>query len=722
VAVALIAVISWSVLVSAGAVTVSLVSSDLRRRLSPALPALGVMALMVVLHATSLLTSTRPGMVFAAVVLVGVAVLQWRRGQRWLPSSTVVWSVVVAALLGAVPFAVAVAPGLHVGRPTVVQPAWNNDAFAYVTVTDWLQEHRALDRPHVTHDPPVYGYTRTHIDSGLRIGEELVHAVMADVNGRDPAETWYTVMALWVLLLPGAYAAATDILGIGRLPGLIAGLLVGLSAPLLGQAFAQNSASLLGIALAPLVVALVIRAADRAGPTQVPLWLGAGALSAFVGTYTEFLPFVGPALLLYACLRRPARWKDPLLGLVGVGVLSVVTAPLVWFNAARSLAYTSGITGPGTRSAYLDVAPVTSLNRVLGITPLHREGTFTATTAVLLATLAVGLATAVSVTPARRTVSSLLAASAALVLALSTFHRFPYGQQRAVEIAHPLWIFAAVIGVSAFVQRARDRHLGSAAMVVVVVGLLPAAAFVRANMKTVSALAAKDLALARNVDDSFEDAKAWVERHSGPAGSDVLVLESSFFEQHWLLYQLRHQRRLAYPFLHPDYNSVDRYRFFDRSLRRFALIGRSTYVAADPGVVIHENRRFLFLDLSKGGAVVVAVTRNFFIDDDPSPTANAHWMSDDGELLVLHTPDVGRIELRGNALADVAPMLLSIETADSQAGGEYVIGLEETRFHVDLPSGTGTVLRLHNHAPARTPRSGADPRLLSFLLTRVDRG
>lgn len=110
-----------------------------RPSLLPAVLVLGAMVLVVGLHATSIIVGVRFGPV--VVVLVGVIALaiRTRRVRWWVELGGLRWC-------GARPWSVA--------------------------------------------------YTHVHLDVGLRIGEELDQAAIALAGLHDPAESFYTVMAL----------------------------------------------------------------------------------------------------------------------------------------------------------------------------------------------------------------------------------------------------------------------------------------------------------------------------------------------------------------------------------------------------------------------------------------------------------------------------------------------------------------------------------------------
>lgn len=713
----------WALLALVGMAVIAWLPESRRAQFLPAAPCLGAAALVITLHATSLVMSVETGLPLVAAGLAGAVAYRSRQVRWWRFPARAVRLLLVATVVGVPAAGVALIPEARVGEATVVHPTYNHDAFSYVSVSEWLSEHRALDRPD-GEDPPAFGYTRAHIRVGLRLGEELVQAAFATATGRDPVTTWYVLMVLWVLLLPSTFMVATDVLGLGRVTGLVSGALVGLSALLIGQAYTNNSASLLGVAMVPLAVALIASFVESAaeGTVGMPAWFVGLFAAAFAGTYTEYLPLVAPGLLAFLFLRPPARLWAAAPAVLRVGAWALLPAPLIWYNAGRSLAGNADLTA-GTQSAYLDVDWATRVGRALGMVPTNEAPRGMTMITGLLVVVAIGVVAVVVISRQRRLFAGLLAGSALVVVYLSTVQRFPYGQQRAVEIAQPLWLFAVVVGLAALLRRARDvRRIGMPlAAGAGVALLLTTAVYVRGNYDTVQPVAFGTMALDRNVDRSFRDADRWLDEVAGPEGRDAMILDGNLFQQLWLTYMVRNDEEVAFPFVHPDYLDVTPYGLFDGTLRRFAVVGPSVHVSADPAVFVGGSGRYRYLDLSKGEALLAIPSRNFHVEEHPTPTTLAHWMADNGEVVVLRTPGIKAMRIKAGALDEVAPLDVAVAVRDRPPFATVTFPATTATQVVVLPPGPSITLVLRNRTPARVPSRGVDPRTLALYVSGIER-
>jgi hypothetical protein len=568
-----------------------------RERLASATGVLGAAVLVVALHIPALVTGVRWGLVLVVAAGIALAFIQRRRhrGRGDLLSRRAWGRLVLAAALGVLPLVVTLLPELRVGGPVVDQPTLNNDAFSYVTVSDWLRGHSALDQPDTKAGPPAYGYVAFHLDIGLRIGEELLQAANATVNRSDPLRTWFPTMAVWLWLLPGSVMAAAEVLGHDRRLGAVAGVVTGASAVVIGLAYNQNSASLLGIAMAPLVVALLAAVIEDA---PLPRWLPAVMVAAFLGTYTEYAPLLAGTLAI-ALATRGRDATAALARLGRVGVVSVALAPLVYVNAVRSLLHETD--AASSSAFYLDNTRVQFANRFLGTASLPHLADPNLVGAIVAVACVAGLAAAVLLDRHRWLWGSLLGAWVALLLFLEHVHVFPYGHQRAVEITNPLVLFIAVLGWGAAIERAGRAEVSTR---LAVAGGVVALLYVVANVQRSTEVARSDLVLERHVDPPLHDAAAWAADHGGPAGQDVSVVVDDFFDQLWLAYLLRGEADTSYPTLHPDYFRTEA--FVPPGDRRYAVVQRGLPLVADPGVVVGGNERFVFLDLGRGAATVTA--------------------------------------------------------------------------------------------------------------------
>ena len=721
-----IAALALVLLSASGVAVLAWLPEVWQRRLLPALPAVGAMALVVGLHATTLVTGVQVGLPILAVVAIALTALRtWRAHGWWRPLLDIRW-LGLSLLVGAVPFLLVLRPAEPYGA-TVVAPTSGDDAFSFVTVSDWLLIHPATDVPSESHDPPVWGYTRIHLSDGLRIGEELDQAAIADVNHRDPEQTWFTVTALWLALLPGACVAALATLRLRHVLGLAGGFLGAMSAVLAFEVLNANSAGMLGIAMLPLAVALFAARVDPGRPAvagdRPPLWLAGGAVAALVGTYTEYLPVIGLGLLAFVLTRRPAELRRALGAAVTLAVVAALVAPFAWFDAARSLLLNATAASSTQPSAFLG-PPLVVVSHLTG-----NRGVWTPAgtpyALPLAAVIAIGLIAGMLLSPVRRLITCVTGSIAVAAVALSTVRYLPYGQQRAIEITLALVLLFSTIGwaalIPALVERRRVIGYGAALL-----AAGTAAAYVYVNLRTTDqSVAAADPQ--RHVDAAFQEAAAWLAKVSGPAGNSAMVLSNDHFDQLWLLYATRHLTLLHYPFVYEDYGGVKPLHYDDGVYRRFVVVDDQDFVDAAPGVVVGGNSRFRFLDLSRGRAVIALGAVNY-LEPETDPTGPAQWQVNDGQVLVVHSPDVTSVTLIAEALPQVAPEPVAVTVFAGPPYGQLMptaisvtsVGTAATPISFDDPA-TVSLVQLDNLRPAASPAPG-DPSHLSIRLVGISSG
>ncbi len=716
-----IVVSTWLALALAGVPVLLHLTERQQQLILPGLPVVGAMSLVVLVHWPAAVLPTPISLGLSAVVLLGFGVIGWRRGGRVHLSLRKFGPLALALILGVVPMVLALLPTSQLDRPRLVQPTFNNDAFAYVSVSSWLRENPSLDIPKPVEDAPVYGYVGRHLDIGLRIGEEFLQVGGALINGRDVASTWYVVLATWILVLPGAMWAACRLTGLSSPLGAAAAFVAGTSAVLLSQVYNQNSAAVLGIAIAPLAIAALVRRLD--GDDILPRWAAPLALTALAGTYTEYLPVLLPGLAVFAGVRHPRNY--PVVGGRGIVALAaaLVVSPFVWFNVGRSLLLEKGLTAPGVESSFIHAPGLTILDRVVGATWLDgfSESSVGRWLSLLLA---LGLVGALSDRRLRRMWLPILGGAVAAIGYLTFVHAFPYGQQRAVQIMVPLALLVATVGFGEFVRLARrvvpsgrSALRGVLSAPLVLAGVM----FPVVNISSSVRWERQFQVAARTVDASFLEGVGWIKDFDHADGAETLLVDSNFFEQLWLTYELRHEERLAYPFLYPDYMNVGRYDRWDGRLRRFVLVGRDDYIDVDPGVVVRENARFLLLDLAQGDAVIATPSVNWG-GGERRPEGVGHWMVNAGEVLVIRTPGAPTsLLIEGNALPDLDPLPLNIVTAEAELVASGSIGAESTLLRATLPDRPAVLLFFNNGKQAQRPSSGGDAGDRSYYLTRVAR-
>lgn len=642
--------LAWVVLALLGAAVLSAAGPAARHALLPAAPLVGVAFLVVVLHATGLVVGVRGGLPVAVALALVLVVVGLRRGSArpFLDRRSLAWT--AAGLMVAIPFTVvAAAPSLRLHSSGVVSPSPSNDAVWYVSVSQWLERHSILDVPVIPGAPdgisdgvPGDGPAVSALTFPLRVGQELVQAALNVLTGTSPLDTFSPWLAAWVLLVPGGCIAAGALLGIGRRTGLVAGGVIAASAVLVQQVYAQNAASVLGIALALPVVACVVAAV---GPDpRVPLLLAALMLSGFVATYTEYAPFAGPALVGAVLLRRgglvPAVRRA-----AAVVALAVLISPLGWWRAVGTMTSVRGGAADAWRSPFT-ARPLVTINRLVGAGPAS-GGLQPSVIGLALGLLVLaGMVLALWLGPVRGMWLGLLAVGLPFLGYLS-LQKLGYTQRRAVEIAVPLALFMSVTGWSTLLARVRERtaETGPRWRGVRVVPSLAAAALLAvallwSGVNVRSSLAVDDgVDVAhRHVDASYAQAVGWVQRYGGHEGKDVSVLVPDYFEQHWLVISLADEEEVEYPAIRQDYFRTTS--FWSGGTDRYWLVGDGVQVDADEGVVVAANDHFRLLDLSRGEAVLAAPfdLGTWFpavLADDATATLG------DARLLVVTTPGAG---------------------------------------------------------------------------------
>jgi hypothetical protein len=709
-------------------------------------PALGAAALVVALHLTSLVVDVRVGTVIVLVTAVASLVARSSRCHWWRQVGRSSWLLLVGALIaGAIPLIFVIQPFRAAGA-TVVQPAGNNDAFYYVSLTDWLLEHSALTVPVIGVDPPAYGNARYTLQQGLRLGEEMNEGAVATITGNDPIATWSTTTIMWLFFIPGACMAAFEVLRLNRGAGVLAGVLTAGSAVVAIQVLNQNSSAMLGILIAPLAIALWAGYFARRGGGQrepggeltaavavgdapagvsstaserPPLWLAVLVFDALVGSYTEYLPIVGVGLLLYLALRPPRQWLRTLVDALKFGALAVALGPLIWYDAERSLRATSTL-GGDYGSPFLGVPVRTWIARLTGASPYDARTGLTLGV-ILAAWLIVGIVLAMLWSPARTILACVLLNFVVVALLLgSGYHYFPYAEYRAVGMGVSLLVLTSVAGWAAGLQRlsrsARGRPLLSPGLAAVAV---PAALFFVLNQQTLAKQALVQDWSPRTVTSDFNQGAAWAASVDGQGGSNVTALVPEFFTQLWAMYALRKSPQINFPFLYSDYAQVPPLTYDDGRLRRYVLLGGDCFSQIDPTAVVGGNARFRYLDVSRG-RVVLAVGVQNAQNIEVTPQRVQQWMVNGGRLLVVHTSDVHSVTLTLTANPVLASVPVTI-SADGGAGQDYVVGHTDLTVTIPLGSSRMSLIKIDNHVLAVSP-SPDDPRPLSVLVEAVRAG
>lgn len=616
----IIVAVAWSLLTFAGWVFLSPLEKSRRDALLPTAPLFGLVVCVVVLHGTTVVMSVRVGCGVVAAVLALIAAVAWRRDPRWWrPSVSALGALAATVGCALLPAVWVLGPSLAVGDSEVLQLSPNNDAFYYVTVADWLQDHPATDLPEIAGSPdgggvpPSYASARAQLSLNLRIGQELTHAALATVMGVDVEDSWYPLTALWVLLLPAAGVAAARFFALQFPTGLILGTMTAVAAPVVVQLASQNSDSLMGTALVPLALGSVVTALEH--DPLVPRAVAGLCLAALVGTYTEYLPLVAPALVVLVLMRRPSEIPAAVRSSMVLLLAAVVAAPLIWLRAVRSLLFLGSISSDSFPTSYAGAPMTLIVGRFLGAAGPGDATVSAWLVALLVAYALTGLVAAFVLGEHRTFLLVLVGTGLALSVYLVTVRDRPYSQQRAVQLLLPLVLVVAAIGwdrawsvvrtrrLDNAAGRRRDRPATSVGARLLTAGALGGAAvFLVSNSLVAHSLHLPAVARDRHVGDEFDQAAQWVRSYDGPSGAQTSVVVGDFFSQLWISDRLRGSSGVSYPTLHPSYQGQSSY--WDREPRRWLLTDSTALQRVGRDVVVASNDRFALLDLSRGRAVV----------------------------------------------------------------------------------------------------------------------
>ena len=398
------------------------------RRLAPAAPIIGVAFLVVALHAVVIAVPIKIGAwIVLALVFGGVTYRLVSGGtlveqRRDLVSSGLRASVL--ASFGLLGFGLALIPSAEAKAPTVMA-THNHDAFFYVGAAEWSIEHSIRTSPDLGPGPdaslngPADASALLTSDRQLRIGDILLSAGAGVLSGQPVRSFWMVQVAGWLLFAPASAYAATcffvrsnpdpdadgsdpDADGLDRqawLLGAVGGLVLSSSSLVAWQVHNQNSASVLGLMLAPLVIAAVWRQLCLVDDRS-PLLIVAVALGALIGTYGEYTPILVVVFGFLLLARSPRHWPAAFSRAAIVGVAAVAVAPLAFYRLVNVLFFLNGLDSDRI-SAYGDDDVWLLLGRLTGVAwPAEASVSRLATTG-LVALLLVGLGAAMTLHPGR---------------------------------------------------------------------------------------------------------------------------------------------------------------------------------------------------------------------------------------------------------------------------------------------------------------------------------
>ncbi len=706
-----------------------------RAVLLPAAPALGLAAVIVVLHWTSLVLPTRPvGPVLVALIALGLAVLAWRRPDRFrLPDPRrVLVDLGVALAIGAVAGGLALVPNARLHRPTVVMPSLNHDAFWYVTVADWLGDHDAYERTPSAVRPgpgaasPFLGPADRAVRETYRIGESLVQAAVAGTAGRAVRDTWSPTTAAWLVVLPGSVIALVRLARLRRSAAFTAAALAGWSAALVGQAFDQNGPSLLALALAPVAVGLVLAAARDPAPSTGDRILAGIALSGALGAYSELAALLGLPLAV-AALTGPGGWRVALRRTAITLAVAIAVCPIVWVRLVNYLAYLTHAAGADTGfvSAYWSEPPLRIANRVAGL--IDQEGLAAHPLGLLVvAVVLAGIVVAFRLRAARPfgwgVLAVTLAATAVFGWIYTGIAGLTYLNGRIVDLAWPLLVALAAasltqVAADALTRRderapATARRWGPVAAGAVGIAALAVAL---ANLDVSWDAAWAGRLDGRTIDPGLRQAIAATESYVAPDGSDLTVLIDDYVPLLWTGELMNDRPGVAYGLTPLGY--ADRDAFIGPDLTRYVLTSDQTLAAIAPEAVVWTNDAYTLFDTTAGPSLVVLAKTGFW-NAERGADGIQRWMADDGRILVARTQPCP-VSVVAQSLNTAGDQQVTV-TEGPRVVGELPVGVDPTAVQLPLTDAAISVLGLDNPVPAQRPEdSPGDSRRLSILLRGV---
>lgn len=587
----------------------------------PATPIVGAAVLIVVLHLTGLVFSARVGMLIAVVAALAAIVVGFAR-QRTMrvvsPSAFVAAAIILA--VGSVGAVLALLPSMLAGSALTIQPSASNDAFYYVSVSNWMLANPLTDVPRIGASPltgsdsPAFGPTVESLNLGLRVGQEMLHAGISSLLGQAPSATLSPLLGLYVLILPGGawvLGAAFRMPTAGRL--MLGGVLV-TSFSLINQVANQNADSILGIAFIPLVLGTCGLALFRAAGERVtaPLWVAAVALSALVGTYSELIPFLFASLGTMALVGPLAALKTRVLRAVAILVIAIVVGPVIWFRALQGLLLVGSIstqqsgTSPSVTSLLLALAGPYQVLLTTGAGRATLAGV-----AVLFAAISAGVVLALLRTTTRGiAIGAFVATAGALYIGLRGNW---YITGRAIDMVTPFVLIAAVLGwsnVARGVNALANRRLALAVTsIVVALGVGGMAVGARVASTSIVAGAADD----RVVTEEFAEAAEWIREVDDPSGDDVAVAVGTMYDQLWISDALAEMPDVSYVSLRGDLgyrSNLSMVDFWDKEENRYVLVGPGAFAEYETGALVASNSRFRLIDMSAGATVAIPVAQD----------------------------------------------------------------------------------------------------------------
>jgi hypothetical protein len=613
------------------------VRPDARRLLVPAAPLVGAAYLVVALHLTGIFLPAGIGVwiAFAFAVLALVVRFFFDRGALtdWFSAIPDAIRVAAIGLLGA---AMALTPSFLANSPLVMQATQANDAFYYVTVSQWVAGHSVTTLPSLGLSPltgldsPAFGPAYESIHYSLRVGQELVQAGLSTLTSIPLVAGFTPWLGVWVFLIAGGAWVLGAAFGLPRLGRLALGALLAVSFSVQGQVLQQNADSLLGVAFLPLAIGLVVMAVRPQGDhPRVPLWLPALTLAALTGTYTEYLPLLGVTLASIVLIGPLSGLRLSVLRAAGLVGLSLAFGPLIWWRAVKGLLFAGSLAAQGNTAG---IAPIELAKRFARPVLAYLRVTWPSVSSLVVVGLVIFLVlSAIALVAAffnRRTRPFAIGGvvlSALVVLYIGS-RGSEYIFRRATDLLMPLLIFGVVLGAGVIVAELRGNRSGVRAGRAVPLGV---AAIAIVGVLAPSYLSLR-LVIQERADDRIVSAEVgeaadWISKVGGNDGEKVTAAVATLYDQLWLSAALVNEPDVSFVNMRGDLGYRGNQKllsYWDGELDPFILVGPGAYALAGDEAIVRQNGLFELLDLSRG-PVTVAVP--VALDPSPPMTGLGRW-------------------------------------------------------------------------------------------------
>lgn len=650
-----LALVGWSVL--------ALLPRVASGPLLPAAPLVGAALIAVICSTTGLLASAWLGAVVTCLVSLACLAVA-ARGRRGEPSPS--WrtlaSLPLGIGLGAGAVGVAALPTVWVGDHRATTGGASLDYFYYAAEAAWLAGHRLAEAPTLEGlplgqlDSPAYAPMLMSLEAGLRTGQPAILAVFGFLTGM---ESWSLVTPtglLWLALVSPTAFAVARFLGLRPVASGVVAFCTASSALTISQSVAGNLDGMLGLSVA--ILAVGVMGAVAAG--RLPIAFGALALAGLVAIYSEYAVVIAPAMLATAVAGGRALWPR-LRRLLAMGLLAIALCPWAWWAAGRTMLVDRTGGGAEWGSPFYSEGTVTSVGRVLGLTPMSGVADRPLVVLTVATVAAVGVVLACLLSPARAAFVGLVGAGGLLV-AYATVNQFGYLQLRTVQLVGPLVIMLAPIGYghawdrwsvrssaqssagsSAGSSRAGRRRAGRSrapgSLLAAGLACVSVAVWAAANVSAAAEPISREMVHERHADEAYEQMRSWV-LEVGP--SDVMTLVPDIETAVWAFYALRDVPGPAYPAVGWAY--LGGMPQWDGSVDRYAVLGPGAFLLSDREP-IRANHRFRLVELSGSTAVATPTELTWGWTAFAGPRGEMIG-ADGSQLLLASGPEgLGRIRL-----------------------------------------------------------------------------